>query len=92
MQEMWDLISHLGRPPGGGNGSPLQILPEESHGQRSLEGHSFVVVAQFQPRGQQHAKLPCPLLSPRVFLNSCVLTSLIAQSIENLPAMQETWV
>ena len=57
-QETWNLISQLGRSPGGGNGNSLQILAEEPHGQRSLEGHSFVV-AQFQPHGPQHATLAC---------------------------------
>ena len=28
-----------GRSPGGGHGSPLQYLPGESHGQRSLVVH-----------------------------------------------------
>jgi len=30
----------LGRSPGEGNGNPLQFLPGESHGQRSLAGYS----------------------------------------------------
>ena len=36
------LIPGSGRPPGGGNGNPLQylFLPGESHGQRSLAGYS----------------------------------------------------
>ena len=35
------LIPGLGRSPGGGNGSPLQVfLPGEFHGQRSLAGYS----------------------------------------------------
>ena len=29
-----------GRSPGGGNGNPLQFLPGESHGQRTLEVYS----------------------------------------------------
>ena len=34
------LIPGLGRSPGGGNGSPLQVfLPGEFHGQRSLAGY-----------------------------------------------------
>ena len=36
-------IPGWGRSPGGGNGNPLQsspVLPGESHGQRSLVGHS----------------------------------------------------
>ena len=42
MQEMRDtsLISGSGRSPGGEHGNPLQHLPIESHGQRSLEGYS----------------------------------------------------
>ena len=31
-------IPGSGRPPGGGNGNPLQFFPGESHGQRSLGG------------------------------------------------------
>ena len=34
------LISGLRRFPGGGHGNPLQFLPGESHGQRSLTGYS----------------------------------------------------
>ena len=34
------LIPGLGRSPGEGNGDPLQFLPGESHGQRSLAGYS----------------------------------------------------
>ena len=33
-------IPGLGRSPGVGNGQPLQYLPGESHGQRSLVGCS----------------------------------------------------
>ena len=34
----------LGRPPGGGNGNPLQYAClENPHGQRSLAGYSFWV-------------------------------------------------
>ena len=28
------------RSPGGGNGNPLQYVPRESHGQKSLVGYS----------------------------------------------------
>ena len=35
-----NLIPGSERPCGGGNGIPLQFLPEESHGQRSLAGYS----------------------------------------------------
>ena len=35
-----NLIPGLGKSPGGENGNPLHILPEESHGQRSLAGYS----------------------------------------------------
>ena len=37
------LIPESGRPPGEGNGNPLQYsyLPGESHGQRSLAGYSL---------------------------------------------------
>ena len=35
------LIPGSGRSPGRGNGSPLQYLPGESHGQRSLAGYSL---------------------------------------------------
>ena len=34
------LIPGLGRSPGEGNGNPPKFLPGESHGQRSLAGHS----------------------------------------------------
>ena len=34
------LISGSGRSHEEGNGNPLQFLPGESHGQRSLVGHS----------------------------------------------------
>ena len=34
------LIPESGRSPGEGNGNPLQYLPGESHGQRSLAGYS----------------------------------------------------
>ena len=90
-QDTWDLISQLGRSPGEGNGSSLQLLPQESHGQMSLAGHSFVVIAQFQPRGCSMPSFPVLHYLP-VCSNSCALTSLIAQSVENLPARQETWV
>ena len=33
-------IPGSGRSPGRGNGNPLQYLPGESHGQRSLAGYS----------------------------------------------------
>ena len=33
------LIPGLGKSPGEGNGNPLQFLPEEFHGQRSLAGY-----------------------------------------------------
>ena len=33
-------IPGLERSPGEGNGNPLQFLPGESHGQRSLAGYS----------------------------------------------------
>ena len=33
-------IPGLGRSPRGGNGNPLQFLPEKSYGQRSLAGYS----------------------------------------------------
>ena len=33
-------IPESGSSPGGGQGNLLQILPGESHGQRSLVGHS----------------------------------------------------
>ena len=32
-------IPALGKFPGGGHGNPLQCLPGESHGQRSLMGY-----------------------------------------------------
>ena len=41
MQEMQadvSLIPWLGRSPGGGHGCPLQFLPGESHGEKSLGG------------------------------------------------------
>ena len=42
------LIPGLGRSPGEGNGNPLQeLLPGESHGQRSLVGYS--------PRGRKES-------------------------------------
>ena len=34
------LIPGSRRSPGEGNGNPLQYLPEESHGERSLVGYS----------------------------------------------------
>ena len=34
------LIPGSGRSPGEGNGNPLQYLPGESHGHRSLVGYS----------------------------------------------------
>ena len=33
-------IPGLERSPGGGHGNPLEFLPGESYGQRSLEGYS----------------------------------------------------
>ena len=33
-------IPGLGRVPGEGHGNPLEFLPGESYGQRSLEGYS----------------------------------------------------
>ena len=35
---------------------------------------SLVVSDSLQPHGLQHARLPCPSPSPRVFSNSCPLT------------------
>ena len=35
-----DSIPRSERSPGRGNGNPLQYLPGESHGQRSLVGYS----------------------------------------------------
>ena len=37
------LIPVLGRSPGEGHGNPLQFLPGESHGWRSLVGYSLLV-------------------------------------------------
>ena len=38
-----NLILGLGRSPGGENGNPTPVfLPEKSHGQRSLAGHSLL--------------------------------------------------
>ena len=34
-------IPGLGRSPGGGHGNPLEFLPGEFHGQRSLEGYNL---------------------------------------------------
>ena len=33
-------IPGLGRSPGGGHGNPLEFLPGEFYGQRSLEGYN----------------------------------------------------
>ena len=49
-----------GRCPGEGNGSPL-------HGQ----SFSSVVSDSLQPHGRQHARPPCPTLTPAACSNSC---------------------
>ena len=44
MQEMHadvSLIPWSGRSPGGGHGRPLQFLPGEPHGEKSLVGYSL---------------------------------------------------
>ena len=40
------VIPGSGRAPGGGNGNPLQFLPGESHGQRSLLGCMYFMGSQ----------------------------------------------
>ena len=44
-----------------------------------LFSHS-VVSDSLPPHGRQHARLPCPLLSPGVFSNSCYNISLVVSS------------
>ena len=57
-----------------------------------------VVSDSLQPHGLQHARLPCPPLSPRVCSDSCrtciqsLGTALVAQRVKRPPAMRETWV
>ena len=50
----------------------------------------WVMSDSLQPRGLQHARLPCPSISPRICSNSWA--SLVAQMVKRLPAMGETWV
>ena len=40
-------------------------------------------------QGLQDNRIPCPSLSPRICSDSCPLTSLVAQIIKALPAMQK---
>ena len=42
-----------------------------------------VVPNSLQPHGPQHARLPCPSLSPRVCSNSCPLNQRCCQSISS---------
>ena len=54
MQETWDEGSITGsrRSPGGGHCNPLQYLPGESHGQRSLVGYSPEALIESQRQTQ----------------------------------------
>ena len=40
----------------------------------SVKFSHSIVSDSFQPHGLQHAKLPCPSLSPGVCSNSCLLS------------------
>ena len=52
------------------------LLPREFHGQRNLAGYS--------PCGRKESDTTEGL--------TCYISSLVAQTVKNLPAMQETWV
>ena len=76
----WDpgSIPGLGKSPGERNGNPLQYFwLENPHGQRNLSSVQFsrlVLSDSLEPHGLQHARLPCPSLTPGVYSNSCSLS------------------
>ena len=75
-------IPRLGRSPRGGNGNPLQYSCLENPMGRgvcwasvsSVQFSCSVVSDSLWPHGLQHARLPCPSLSPRVCSDSCPLS------------------
>ena len=73
------LIPGSGRSSREGNGQPTPVfLPGESHGQRSLVGYSSWGHKELDTTEQ---------LSLSLFW-----TSLMAQPVRSLPAMQEIWI
>ena len=55
------------------DGTADNDLSKDLEGWKPLLLICLVVSDSLQPHGLQHARLPCPLLSPRVFSNSCPL-------------------
>ena len=75
----------LGRPPGGGCGSPLQYscFPVSSVGQESIcdSGDPSLISGSGRSAGEG---IGYPL--------QCSCTSLVAQLVQTLPAMWEIWI
>ena len=84
------LISGLGRSPGEGKGNPLLFLPGNFHRgawwatdhgvtkswteHSSVQSRGLVVSDSLRLHGLQHARLPCPSPTPRVYSNSWPLS------------------
>ena len=69
-------IPGSGRYPGEGNVNPLQYSckirrTEDLVGPSLVQFSCSVMSNSLRPHGQQHARLPCPSLSPGACLNSC---------------------
>ena len=52
----------------------LRVLVEDTNGKEDLLFSHSVVSDPLRPHGLQHARLPCPSLSPRACSNSCSLS------------------
>ena len=66
------LIPGSGRSPGGGHGNPLQFLPGESHGQRSLAG--YTVHGATGSDTTEHARIPAHSSTRQAFSNAVLWT------------------
>ena len=90
------LIPGLGRPPEGGYGSPLQYSCLENPMDRGAWRATVHRVAKSQTRLKRlsmHARTYiCIIKSVAVYLKLTQYNSLVAQMVNCLPAMRETWV
>ena len=66
------LIPGSGRSPGGGHGNPLQFLPGESHGQRSLAGYTVHGATGLDTT--EHARIPAHSSTRQAFSNAVLWT------------------
>ena len=66
------LIPGSGRSPGGGHGNPLQFLPGESHGQRSLPGYTVHGATGLDTT--EHARIPAHSSTRQAFSNAVLWT------------------